>query len=407
MTTSIVDVAEDGLALVFASDSQLALLQSSAGVYFDGTFKVVPSIFLQLFTLFVTCFESASPVLFVLMSRKTQALYCAVFEKVKELAPDFHPTCAMSDFEEASTSAFKQVFGNLDISGCWFHYAQAIIKRVNKIGLKQPYLLNSEVKDVVRCLLGLPLLPAAHITVAADELRQRVTGGSAYANLLDQLLSYVQRQWIQKASIGPQRLTVREHVSRTNNILESFHASLKRRIQIPHPNFLVFMGHLQRVTSDAMSDVARLRNGLRVRRHCQKKNILKERRIAICIARFDAGNYTRLDFLRAVSHSMGAHTEALHYRGDNEANSDEEQRIEEPEVADAVIVSESPPPPTEEPQPIADACEICLLAPRVAVALVPCGHSRFCGTCADTVAAMSGHCPICRSDITMVMRLFT
>ena len=32
-------------------------------------------------------------------------------------------------------------------------------------------------------------------------------------------------------------------------------------------------------------------------------------------------------------------------------------------------------------------CEVCLLQPRPGVALVPCGHSRFCATCADTVAS--------------------
>lgn len=65
-----VDVDNDGIALIFASQ-QLSLLESSSGVYFDGTFKVVPSIFFQLFTLFMPCFDFAFPVLFALMSRKT------------------------------------------------------------------------------------------------------------------------------------------------------------------------------------------------------------------------------------------------------------------------------------------------------------------------------------------------
>jgi len=48
----------------------------------------------------------------------------------------------------------------------------------------------------------------------------------------------------------------------------------------------------------------------------------------------------------------------------------------------------------------------CLIAPRNGVALVPCGHSRFYGTCADTVAAMNSGCPSCRTPITTVLRLF-
>jgi len=52
------------------------------------------------------------------MSRKTQALYTGVFEKVKELVPDFSPTSAMADFQEASTAALQSVFGDVSISGC-------------------------------------------------------------------------------------------------------------------------------------------------------------------------------------------------------------------------------------------------------------------------------------------------
>jgi len=36
-----------------------------------------------------------------------------------------------------------------------------------------------------------------------------------------------------------------------------------------------------------------------------------------------------------------------------------------------------------------------------------CGHSRFCTSCVETVAAMDSGCPICRSPIHMVLRVFT
>ena len=35
-----------------------------------------------------------------------------------------------------------------------------------------------------------------------------------------------------------------------------------------------------------------------------------------------------------------------------------------------------------------DTCEVCLIEPRDRVALVPCGHTRFCSSCADAVASM-------------------
>jgi len=43
-----------------------------------------------------------------------------------------NPVCrhAVADFEEAPVSALQQVFGTVTVAGCWFHYAQAVVKRL-------------------------------------------------------------------------------------------------------------------------------------------------------------------------------------------------------------------------------------------------------------------------------------
>ena len=401
----VADAAHDGTALVFASAKQLQVLQGASDVYFDATFKVVPSVFNQLLTVFVPYADSAFPVFFALMSRKTAALYAKVFEKMKGLVPLFDPSSAMADFEEAPVSAFRQVFGDVNVSGCWFHYAQAIIKRLHKVGLKDEYLSEADVKDTVRCLLGLPLLPAGEIHEAFDDIKQAVNDDSRFASKLHDLLRYAGRQWIQKRSIGPDRLCVRENRNRTNNILESFHAALRRRIQVTHPNMFTFLGHLQHTTTDSMTDLVRLANGLNIRRPKKKRNLLNECRIKACIARFDAGSYTRIQFLRAVSHSVGAHTDALQPRDDAETTDEEDADADEHQST----TSSSPAAQSDAsaaPAPSGDCCEVCLMEPRDGVALVPCGHARFCSRCVDRIFAMASGCPICRADIQMVMRVY-
>jgi len=66
-----------------------------------------------------------------------------------------------------------------------------------------------------------------------------------------------------------------------------------------------------------MHDIARIRNGLNIRRPKRKSNIVNESHIKACLSRFDAGVYNRLQFLRAVSHSVGAHTVALQPASDS------------------------------------------------------------------------------------------
>jgi len=52
--------------------------------------------------------------------------------------------------------------------------------------------------------------------------------------------------------------------------------------------------------------------------------ILNDKRIKACISRCDSGAYSRMQFMTAVSHSMGAHTEALCLTADNSSNDEDE-----------------------------------------------------------------------------------
>ena len=56
------------------------------------------------------------------------------------------------------------------------------------------------------------------------------------------------------------------HRARTNNILESYHSGLRRRIQVSHSNFFNFLTHLQNVTVDNMVHLQRLKRGVEIRR---------------------------------------------------------------------------------------------------------------------------------------------
>jgi len=58
--------------------------------------------------------------------------YRVVFAKLKELAPDFTPVQAISEYEQASVSGLLDVYGDVAVAGCWFHYAQAVVKRLSE-----------------------------------------------------------------------------------------------------------------------------------------------------------------------------------------------------------------------------------------------------------------------------------
>jgi len=105
----------------------------------------------------------------------------------------FQPTQVIADFEEAPAAALRNAYGDqLIVSGCWFHYAQALIKRLRKLGLNDAYRNDEETQTIFRCLLSLPLLPVGDIAPGFQELKSLVTSQSPTSATITQLLRYVE-----------------------------------------------------------------------------------------------------------------------------------------------------------------------------------------------------------------------
>ena len=82
------------------------------------------------------------------------AASCCNARKLHEIAPDFHPNQVVADFEEAAAAAIRAVYRNdLTVSACWFHYGQAIMKRLKKIGLTEAYQNEETTQAVFRVCL--------------------------------------------------------------------------------------------------------------------------------------------------------------------------------------------------------------------------------------------------------------
>ena len=52
-------------------------------------------------------------------------------------------------------------------------------------------------------------------------------------------------------------------------------------------------------------------------------------------------------------------------------------------------------------------CEVCLIQQcESRLALVPCGHCRFCELCSNDVHRIAHGCPLCRTQIDMILGLY-
>lgn len=161
----------------------LRLACQSRHIWCDGTFKSVPRLFFQLYTVHGIVGSHVFPLVFCLCSRKTEETYTIIFNHLKEharrLGLRFAPDRVSMDFERASMNAVHNVLPEADCSGCLFHWAQNLMKKAGEFGLKAAYENpnhpdHREVKRSINTLLGLPFIPLEDIVEVFVELRNTI-----------------------------------------------------------------------------------------------------------------------------------------------------------------------------------------------------------------------------------------
>lgn len=116
--------------MIFASDEQVDILQDAEEFLVDGTFKVVPEVFYQLYIIHGIFRDHAVPLIYALLRRKNVQTYQRLITEILNIAPRWSPRAIMSDFEQASIGAFQSAFPNASLSGCYFHLRQSIHRKL-------------------------------------------------------------------------------------------------------------------------------------------------------------------------------------------------------------------------------------------------------------------------------------
>lgn len=123
---------------IFSSKKIIGLIEKHIPVkernyLIDATFSIVPyGCFSQLLIIHVAKFDTVHPFTYVLMSKKSQIAYTHVFKYINNHI--FNLTCDTftTDYEKAMKNALRSCFPSSKLVSCWFHYTQAIRKKVSK-----------------------------------------------------------------------------------------------------------------------------------------------------------------------------------------------------------------------------------------------------------------------------------
>ncbi|XP_071634796.1 uncharacterized protein [Temnothorax longispinosus] len=253
-------------AIILSTNYLLDALASTTEIYVDGTFSVLPCKphIAQLYTVHIRYMDTGIATLFVMSDVRTTTLYDALWDKIIELVPQLKQNIKfiMSDFEMAAVKSLNKNFTTAKLTGCWFYFNQAVLRKWRKLHL------SSATKTVLSMTMTLPLLPPEKFQEALSIIQTEADLlSNEYPHIL-QFMSYLRLTWSNMASkISTYRCPVR-----TNNIVESFHNIAVQKIGTRNTNVWTFLDKLSHLITDQELDLRRLKNGIRPRRPRTRAN---------------------------------------------------------------------------------------------------------------------------------------
>ncbi|RLU19838.1 hypothetical protein DMN91_008397 [Ooceraea biroi] len=193
----------------------LEALSSATEIYVDGIFSVLPRKphIAQLYSVHMRYMDTGIATLFILCDVRTATMYDVLWDKIIQLIPQLKENInfIMSDFEMAAIKSLSTKFPRAKLTGCWFHFNQAVLRKWRKLRL------SNVPKTILSMTMALPLLPpdmfqeALFIIQAETDLLS-----SEYPDIL-QFTSYLRLSWSNMAS----RISTYGCPIRTNNIPDS------------------------------------------------------------------------------------------------------------------------------------------------------------------------------------------
>ena len=139
-------------SIVFAVHEGLRWLSDYPDWHLDGTFKVAPPLFTQVFTIHVVRDRKTVPCVHSLLSSKTKFCYRGVLRNIKNFCEEHHiqlaPARVMVDFEVELIAAISDEIPATILYVCYIHFTQAIWHTTHFLGQEQQNRDNNEVMPV-------------------------------------------------------------------------------------------------------------------------------------------------------------------------------------------------------------------------------------------------------------------
>lgn len=299
--------------LMFAGPTAIQLLQQSKHWFADGTFKVSPRIFFQVYTIHALLNERVIPCVYVLLPNKTLDTYNRMFAELANILQlQEQPDDIMMDFEIAAMNAAAVNFPGVNMKGCFYHFCSNLWKRIQKEGLQERYQNDENFANTLRMLAALAFVPPQDVIESFEELSNHINNLENFN--VDEVLDYVEDNYIGRLRGNIRRAPTFaidrwnmfhrtfDELPRTNNSVEGWHHSFQATVGVYHPSFWRFLGMIKQEESLNRVKIAQALGGHAAPAARRRYTDTNQRILRI------VDNYPhlqRLQYLRSIAHNLG------------------------------------------------------------------------------------------------------
>ncbi|CAM4775069.1 unnamed protein product [Rotaria magnacalcarata] len=174
------------------------------------------------------------------------------FRKDTGSAPAWQPQRVMMDFEKATINVFKRTLRKVELSGCYFHFSQSVLRFLQANGFKETYENDVVFADNIHKTLALAFIEPTIVANAFELLCTNLDDN--YQQILDYIEdNYIERRRGRTRRQAPYPIDfwnmmerVKNNMHRTNNNIEGWHRKLNSAFQCSHPTLWSFLDKLMK-----------------------------------------------------------------------------------------------------------------------------------------------------------------
>lgn len=292
--------------IIFASSYKEKYIAKSKVWLVDGTFKTSPHNFYQLLIMHGVVFGRSFPLLYILMSDKSESSYKYAFTEIKKLFT-ISPRVIISDLEKSLLNAINFCFPNVKSYLCLFHFGQSIWRKIQSLNLTKEYKTKADFKRAINNFVNLAFVSECDVFKAYIDLKENLS--SELESKLTPFLSYFEKYYLGRyeketncfihgifpLSLWNVHKRILKSLPRTINAAEGWHRSFNHKNEIAHPNIARLIEKLKDEEEVNRILISQSLNG---KFEISKRDLLKEEKLRICITNYDM--YDRLEFLNAI-----------------------------------------------------------------------------------------------------------